>query len=230
MLPRPQHTAPGVLVVVTDIPRLALKEPIWEIALVAVLPSSFGQVQFLLFLPSSLLPLVPPLLPFPSPHILSSSTRRRRRIYPTSWQKRMEGVVGGWSALILLCRKRGHLVTLLPPPPPTTSSGATSLPPPAALCVIYEVGLVGGRVCVCVCSSSAVAAGNESSEVGPRKKERKKTDFFSSFLLISMLSSYRLLLLPTLPLPPLSHFLVCGRGLSLLFPFLLSRVACVGVS
>ena len=145
--PRPQHTAPGVLVVVTDTPRLALKEPIWEIALVAVLPSSFGQVQFLLFL-LSLLPLVPPLLPFPSPHILSSSTRRR--IYPTSWQKGMEGVVGGWSALILLCRKRGHLVTLLPPPPPTTSSGATSLPPPAALCVIYEVGLVGGRVCVCV--------------------------------------------------------------------------------
>ncbi len=87
---------------------------------------------------------------FPSPHILSSSTRRRRRIYPTSWQKGMEGVVGGWSALILLCRKRGHLVTLLPPPPPTTSSGATSLPPPAALCVIYEVGLVGGRVCVCL--------------------------------------------------------------------------------
>ncbi len=110
-------------------------------------PSSFGQVQFLLFL-LSLLPLVPPLLPFPSPHILSSSTRRR--IYPTSWQKGMEGVVGGWSALILLCRKKGHLVTLLPPPPPTTSSGATSLPPPAALCVIYEVGLVGGRVCVCV--------------------------------------------------------------------------------
>ncbi len=35
---------------------------------------------------------------------------------------------------------------------------------------------------MCVCSSSAVAAGNESSEVGPRKKERRRTFFPPSSL------------------------------------------------